>query len=63
MSDALYGQCPSCSQVFLVAKLPMQLSKAAELAKRAACPACGETKGITVPSADEVRSFETVGAA
>ncbi|KKZ89019.1 hypothetical protein [Rhizobium phaseoli] len=63
MSNALYGKCPSCSQVFLVAKLPMQLAKAATLMKRAACPACGETKGITLPTADEVRTFETAGAA
>jgi hypothetical protein len=63
MSNALYGKCPTCSQVFLVAKLPMQLDKAAELMKRAACAACGETKGIRLPTADEVRAFETAGAA
>ncbi|TAV48402.1 hypothetical protein ELI30_08855 [Rhizobium leguminosarum] len=63
MSNALYGKCPACAQVFLVAKLPMPLAKAANLAKRAACPACGETKGITLPTADEVRSSETAGAA
>ncbi|MBX4889819.1 hypothetical protein [Rhizobium bangladeshense] len=63
MSNAIYGKCPSCSQVFLVAKLPMPLDKAAKLMKRAACPACGETKGIKLPTADDVRSFEQAGAA
>lgn len=63
MSNAMYGKCPSCSQVFLVAKLPMPLDKAAKLMKRASCPSCGETKGITLPTADEVRSFEMAGAA
>ncbi|WP_442206325.1 hypothetical protein [Rhizobium sp. YAF28] len=63
MSNALYGKCPACSQVFLVAKLPMPLGKAAKLMKRAACSSCGETKGIKLPNADEVRAFETGGAA
>jgi endogenous inhibitor of DNA gyrase (YacG/DUF329 family) len=63
MSNALYGKCPTCSQVFLVAKLPMQLDKAAKLMMRAACPSCGETKGIKLPTADDIRSFEKAGAA
>ncbi len=48
MSQDLNGKCPSCGEVFLVAQLPMPLVKAAKLAARAACPRCGETKGITV---------------
>lgn len=63
MSNALYGKCPTCSQVFLVAKLPMPLEKAAILMMRAACPSCGETKGIKLPTADDVQSFEKAGAA
>lgn len=63
MSNALYGKCPTCSHVFLVAKLPMPLDKAAKLMKLAACPSCGETKGIKLPTADDVRSFEQAGAA
>lgn len=47
MAD-LYGRCSSCGHVFLVAKLPMEVSKAARLMSRAACAHCGETKGITV---------------
>ncbi|WP_296100265.1 hypothetical protein [uncultured Agrobacterium sp.] len=47
--NRLYGKCPS-GHVFLVAKLPMELGKAAALAKRAACPNCGATKGIVVAS-------------
>lgn len=63
MSNALYGKCHSCSEVFLVARLPMQLDKAAKLMKRAACPTCGETKGIKLATADDVRSFEKAGEA
>jgi len=47
--NGLYGKCPS-GHVFLVAELPMELGKATELAKRAACPSCGATKGIVVAS-------------
>lgn len=45
--NGLYGQCER-GHVFLVAKLPMELAKAAELARRASCPTCGATKGIVV---------------
>ena len=47
MAD-IHGKCPACGHVFLVAKLPMEVSKAARLMSRAACAHCGETKGITV---------------
>lgn len=47
--NGLYGKCPS-GHVFLVAELPMELGKAMGLAKRAACPTCGATKGIVVAS-------------
>lgn len=50
MTNGLYGKCPSCGHIFIVAKLPMEVSKAAELAFRAACAECGETKGIKVAS-------------
>ncbi len=49
MADkSLYGKCGDCGCVFLVARLPMELAKAARLAMRAACPNCGAVKGITV---------------
>jgi len=36
----------SCGHVWTVAQLPMQLTKVAALAKRAACPKCGDTKPL-----------------
>ena len=37
---------PKCAHVWTVAHLPMQLPKAAEIAARAACPKCGDTKPL-----------------
>jgi hypothetical protein len=42
-ANSLNGKCGSCAHVFVVAHLPMPLSKAASLAKRAACPSCAST--------------------
>lgn len=54
MSD-LNAKCQACGHIFLVAKLPMELTKAALLMKRAACPQCGETKNLSVaPERQEV---------
>lgn len=48
----LYARCRKCDHRWLVVKTPMQLSKAAELMKRAACPACGDTKPFAATSVD-----------
>lgn len=50
----LNAKCGACDCVFLVAYLPMDLEKAAQLMKRAACPSCGETKRIFVASSPPV---------
>ena len=52
--NGLYGRCPSCGHVFLVAKLPMDLTLAARLAQRAGCAMCGETRGIKVATTENL---------
>ncbi|WP_164783884.1 MULTISPECIES: hypothetical protein [unclassified Mesorhizobium] len=52
-NNTLRGKCVDCGHVWVVAHLPMELSKAAQLAKRAACPKCGATKGIRVATAED----------
>lgn len=47
-NSALKGKCGRCEHIFVVAHLPMELGKAASLAKRAACPKCGNAKSIYV---------------
>jgi hypothetical protein len=44
MSNVLKGKCGECEHVFIVARLPMPLDKAAKLMKSAACPQCASTK-------------------
>lgn len=61
--NGFYGKCPSCNHVFLVAKLPMELGRAAQLMKRASCAMCGETKGILVANAADVAMVEATGGA
>jgi len=46
--NTLNGKCGECGHVFVVAHLPMPLTTAASLAKRAACPKCGNAKSIFV---------------
>lgn len=53
--NGLYGRCKACGHVFLVAKLPMAIEKAAVLASRAACAQCGETRNIGVAVPDRVK--------
>ncbi len=53
-ADGLYGKCSGCGHVFLLAKLPMEVSKVAKLALRAGCTQCGATAGIVVASAEDV---------
>ena len=52
--SAIHGKCPSCGHVWLVARLPMELGKAATTTKRASCAECGETKGILIANDADV---------
>jgi hypothetical protein len=36
------GKCTTCDHVWRIAKLPVEVSKFAALAKHAGCPACGK---------------------
>lgn len=40
MSKELRGSCGECSHVWTLAYLPMDLTKVADICKRAICPAC-----------------------
>lgn len=60
-ADGLYGKCPSCHHVFLVARLPMEMHKAAKCAKRAYCAECGELDGIKVATGDAAKAIEAGG--
>jgi hypothetical protein len=46
VENALYAECGACQHVWPVVYLPMELRKAATVAKRAACAKCGETKKV-----------------
>ncbi|MGR9441649.1 hypothetical protein [Rhizobium leguminosarum] len=48
MSEPFKGRCGKCEHVFIVAHLPMPLTLAADLMKRAACPSCGSKRPIYV---------------
>ncbi|MEK1896213.1 MAG: hypothetical protein AAAB20_23560 [Rhizobium sp.] len=48
MGNPLKGRCGKCDHVFIVACLPMPLTTAAALMKRAACPTCGNLKPIYI---------------
>lgn len=61
MTAGLYGKCPTCSHVFLVARLPMPVAQAADCAMRACCAQCGETKGIKVAIGDDIKAAEAGG--
>ncbi|MFN7177491.1 MAG: hypothetical protein ACK4MX_11460 [Thermaurantiacus sp.] len=52
--NALWGKCTDCGHVWPVAHLPMEMTRAAELAKRAACPKCGASSGIKVASKADI---------
>lgn len=48
----LYAKCRKCYHVWLVAKTPMRLDLCAKVAKRAACPMCGDLKPLVAKDAD-----------
>lgn len=39
--NTLNGKCGECGHVWVVAYLPMSITKVSYVAKRAACPRCG----------------------
>lgn len=43
-STRLYGKCKDCGHVWVIAYLPMEVTKVATLGKRAACAKCACTK-------------------
>lgn len=43
-SERIEGQCAECGHVWVICYLPMALEDVARLMKRAACPACAETR-------------------
>lgn len=53
--SALRGRC-ECGEVFVVAYLPMEMRKAAELAQAARCPKCASRKIFVVTGIDPARS-------
>jgi hypothetical protein len=46
MERELKGECGKCSHVFVIAHLPMELSKVATLMKAARCPKCASARPI-----------------
>jgi ribosomal protein S27AE len=50
----MWATCPPCSQTWIIAYLPMEMEKLARLMKGAACPKCGEKKGIKMASAADI---------
>jgi hypothetical protein len=44
--DLIKAKCriPACEHVWVVAYLPMHISKVSKLLRRAACPKCGDLK-------------------
>lgn len=55
-----WAKCPTCSHCWPAAFLPMEINKAADLMKRAACPNCGETKHIKVAKQNDGKLNEVV---
>lgn len=52
MTD-LFAKCPTCGNVWKVAKLPMEVRKVARLAKAARC-SCGSDEKPLVASTDDI---------
>ena len=52
MAD-LYAKCPTCGNVWCVAKLPQTVRKVGKLARAARCP-CGSDEKPILPQAHEI---------
>jgi hypothetical protein len=47
------ARCGACEHVWALAFLPMPLEKAANVIRRATCPACGEAKKIYMAASEQ----------
>lgn len=57
--NPFHGMCSRCEHVWVICYLPMEVTKAAELMKRAACPMCA-CSSVFIPSEREIQQAGSV---
>lgn len=52
--NEIWVTCPPCTWTWIIAYLPMDVSKLAKVNKAARCPKCGEHKGLQLARDAEI---------
>jgi hypothetical protein len=60
--NEMWVTCPPCKWTWIVAYLPMEMTKLARAMRRANCPRCGEGKGIKMATNAEIEAAAARGA-